>query len=164
VATVGATNANCYISRTDAQTYFDGRLKVDEWTNASNDDKDRSLIMATGRLDQEEWRGGKYTNEQALKWPRHTTFDDSGYPYLTTAIPDVVEDATCELALVMLKSPTFLADSGLEGLEKIGIGSGAVSVEPRASAKAGALPENIVRLLRTVRRASAGISANVDRG
>lgn len=164
VATVGATNANSYITRADAQTYLDGRLDIDEWTDASGADKDRALIMATSRLDQEAWRGGKYTNEQALKWPRHTTYDDSGYPYLTTEIPDVVQDATCELAVTILKNPSFLGDTGMEAFKKIGVGSGAVLVETRASTQAGALPKNVVRLLRTVRRGSTGLSVPVVRG
>jgi hypothetical protein len=163
-ATVGGASANCYITRANAQTYFNGRLDVAAWDGASDADKDRALIMATVRLEQEEWRGSKVDVAQALKWPRYSTYNDNGDVYDSDDIPDVVDDACCEMALAILKDPTIMSDSGLEAFKRVGVGGGAVAVEPRASRKAGALPQQVVRLLRTVRVGSGGISGTVSRG
>jgi len=160
--TAGGTSSNSFISRSDAQTYFNGRLSADQWTDASSSDKDRSLIMATVRLDQEEYHGSKYETDQALKWPRYGTYNDNGDVYDSDAIPDVVEKACCEMALAILKDSTIMSDTGMEGFKKIGVGP--ISVEPRPSRKAGALPQQVVGLLRTVRVGSSGISGTVSRG
>ena len=56
-ATVEGASANSYVTQSTAQTDLDGRLDVPEWTAADTNDKDRALIMATGRLDIEEFLG-----------------------------------------------------------------------------------------------------------
>jgi len=161
-ASVGGASANCLITQANATTYFNGRLSTDDWTNASTADKDRALIMATVRLEQEEYRGSKVTTAQALKWPRYSTYNDNGDTYATDDIPDVVDDACCEMALAILKDPTIMSDSGLEGFTSVGVGP--LSVQPRSSRKAGALPQQVIRLLRTVRVGSSSISGTVSRG
>ena len=161
-ATVGGASANSYITRANAQVHFNGRLSADEWTNASNADKDRALIMATYRMEQEQYEGSPVTTSQNLKWPRYSAYNDSGDTYASDEIPDVVERAVCELALAILKDPTIMSDSGMEGFTKVGVGP--LAVEPRASRRAGTLPQHVIRMLRTVRVATGGITARVWRG
>ena len=161
-ATAGGATTNSLITRADAQLYFDTRLDVAEWTAAGDADKDRALIMASYRLDQEEYDGSKVSDTQALKWPRYSTYDDDGYVHDHSTIPEPVQQACCELALALLKAPTLLADTGLEGFEHTQVGS--LQVKPRMSRKAGTLPANVVRLLHSVRTGSEGITGRVDRG
>jgi hypothetical protein len=167
VATVGGSTSNSYVTRANAQTYFDGRLDVDEWTNASGADKDRSLIMATYRLEHEEFPGTKAApTSQALEWPRYGTYDQNGTGWDSDEIPTPIERACCELAIALLKSPTLLADTGLEGFKQVGIGGGAVAVQPRASFKGGKLPATVRRLLSNGRIwiGRSGVSGPLVRG
>ena len=164
VATVGATNANCYITRVNAQLYMDKRLDTAEWTNAGGADKDRALIMATYRLDQEEYVGSKVDTAQALLFPRYGALKEDGSWWDYDEIPTPVEHATCELALTLLKKPDLLAHEGLDQFRRIGVGSGAIDVEFRASFREGALPQQVKRLLRLLLSTPYGISGVVSRG
>jgi hypothetical protein len=162
VSTVGGATSNSYVSSAEATTYFDERLYASAWDDAETDDQDRALIMATRRLDAEEFAGEKATSGQALKWPRIGACDQDGYEYATGVIPDVIKQATCELALALLGegSPDLLSDPGLEAFESVKVGP--IEVVPRSFAdrhalalRAGALPANVKRLLRFVLASTA---------
>lgn len=161
VATVGASNANSYVTVATADTYFDERVNTSAWDDASTDNQERALIMATRRLDQEHYKGepvkpltdvevSATTSTQALKWPRYSTYDDSGWAFDHEEIPVIVQHATMELALRVLNdgSTDTLADTGLEQFESVKIGP--IDVVPRLSYRAGRLPETVERLLRPV--------------
>ena len=115
-ATAGNASANSYITVAEADTYFDERLNVSSWTSAGTDDKERALIAATRRIDQEQYEGEKVASGQSLKWPRYFATDEDGNEYATDAIPTLVEHATCELALKLLNDGAVdpLMDTGLE--------------------------------------------------
>jgi hypothetical protein len=150
-STVGGASANSYVSRADAVTYFGDRLDITEWTDASNDNKDAALVMATLRLDQEEWVGTRSSITQNIAWPRIGVYVDGIYQD-SAAIPRQIEEATYELALAILKDTTFLADTGLEGFEKVKLGE--LDVTPRYRA-GGTLPAEVTRLLRGLKTSSA---------
>lgn len=154
IITAGGATANSYASIEAADLYFLGRSFADAWTDADADTKARALVSATRRLDQESWRGTPTATTQGLLWPRYGVENPdyqngsqpSGY-YSTTrllasdAIPGWLERATCELALVLL-SNNLLEDTGLEGLESVGVGD--LQVTPRKG-RAGRLPANVWR-------------------
>lgn len=115
VATIGAADANAYITRAAADTYLNLRLNASAWSNASVDDQAKALIEATRDLDALPWRGIRATDAQALAFPRDSlvnpdaTISDPAvdYPYYADdMIPERVLDATCELALEFLKAGT----------------------------------------------------------
>lgn len=143
-ATISGASANSYVLRVDAQTYFDDRLDVAEWTDASNANKDSSLVMASLRLDQEEYDGSRADADQALKWPRYGIYVDDIYQDID-AIPKPIMEATYELALALLKDNTLLSDSGLEGFENVSLSG--LDVTPRFK-EAGTLPANVLRLVK----------------
>ena len=149
-ATVGGASSNSYSTLAAANTYFEERLNASAWTSASTDEKNRALIQATRRLDQEKYQGEQVTTGQALKWPRAYATDDDGYEFGTSIIPVIVKHAMYELALRFLNDDTTdtLADTGLEPFESVAVGS--LEVTPRAGFQAGELPENVQRLLRPV--------------
>lgn len=154
-ATVGGASANSYITRAAATTYFDERLNSGAWTSAADADKDRALIQATRRLDQENWQGVRVTTGQALDWPRYWATDEDGEEYAADAIPQPIKDATCELALRFLNDGTTdtLADTGLEEFVQAKIGP--MEVERNRAFRAGQLPETVMRLLRHVVQAGS---------
>lgn len=85
--------AGSYIDRLEAQAYFDGRLNTEAWDDATDDEqKDKSLIMATRIIDRLNFSGVKAVAVQILQFPRG---DD-------TVIPVDVQNATAEIALALL--------------------------------------------------------------
>lgn len=150
VATAGLSTSNSYISVSAADTYFTERLQATAWTGEDTDDKERALIMATRRIDQEEFKGTKTDTGQALKFPRTDTFDDDGEEYATNTIPVEVERATCELAIKYLidddDSSDPLADTGLEQFSRARVGP--IDVTVRRDFLAVPLPQIVVQYLR----------------
>ena len=142
-------SSNSYLTVATAQTYLDGRLKVSEWTDASDPDKDRALIQATNRLELENFVGFTTTTTQRLKWPRSGAPDGDNDLYDQDLMPRVVEEATAELALAFLKSEADLSDVGLEAFTNVKVGS--LDVTPRVTRKGDALPSVVKRVLMHVR-------------
>lgn len=108
---------NAYISLEDAVTYFNERLHVDVWDSATEDNKSRSLIMATRHIDRLHLSGRKKDYSQALAFPRcyppglfslieyvGNLPEPAGDGYVCDlTIPQVVIDACCEQALFLLE-------------------------------------------------------------
>lgn len=158
--TVGGASSNSYISVADATTYFDERLhpQTSLWTSASTDDKERALITATRRLDDEDWQGIRTTTAQALDWPRYWANDEDGEEYDEDSIPTIVQHATCELALRLLidnaASQDTLADTGLEEFKSAK--AGPLNMERNPTFSAGQLPQQVKRMLAHVIRTARG--------
>lgn len=104
VVTVGGASSNSYVTLAVFNTYCEQRLNVDSFDEAQPDDKIRALLMATRRLDRENWIGQKASTTQALVWPRSGIYKPDGYgeQYSSAEIPQLVKDAQCELALAYL--------------------------------------------------------------
>jgi len=163
-ATPGGVSANAYVDVAGAQAYFDRRLNVAAWTAADTPTKERALMAATARLEQETYVACKTAPGQALKWPRYGVEDDDTYLYSAAVVPVPVVAACCELALHLLNAGATdaLAPTGLEQIAHVAIGS--LDVTPSTAApSAGALPPQVVRLLRRLRTTSAS-SLRVVRG
>src|SRR5688572_5519509 len=97
-ATVGGANANSYVTREEADTYFAER-NITEWAAASTFVRESSLIKATDyieRIYRTLWLGYRTTTTQALSWPRNGVYDELGNALSTTEIPAEVRKATSE--------------------------------------------------------------------
>src|SRR4051812_48122050 len=71
IATIGGSTSNSYQDATEAALYFANHLYATAWSSASSTNKDKALIMACQRMEQEEYIGDKVDpSVQALKWPR----------------------------------------------------------------------------------------------
>ena len=158
-ASVGGAAANSYVTQAAASSYFTNRLDVAEWTAASSSDKDAALMMATARLEAESYVGYKTSFTQRLSWPRFSTYDRDDMLYASDAIPLVIQQATFELALALLREPTLLGDTGLEGFQNVKLGS--LDVTPRNLA-ASQLPAFVKQLIQPVRASGSG--THVARG
>jgi hypothetical protein len=158
--TVAGASANSYVTEAEASTYFGGRLDVAEYTAATSVSVQKSLVMATTRLDAESYIGSTSTQTQALQWPRYGVPTIAGWSdEVVTAIPKRIRDATCELALAILKDTSYLGDTGLEGFKNVKVGP--IDVTPREDRKANALPAIVARLLAGIRL--GGLSAPIAR-
>lgn len=153
--TVGGANSNSYISEVDAMAYFVDRLDSTAWTNASVRDQQNALMMATMRLEAETYDGVKVSTTQRLAWPRYSTYDRDFYVFSSTAIPVLVKQATCELALALLKEPSSFDVSGLAQFVNVKLGS--IDVTPRVGAPSVELPMIVKRLLAPVLQSGFGV-------
>lgn len=161
-STVAGSSSNSYATVTAFQDYTGGRLDIAEASAAATLTLQQALVMATARLDTETYVGAAVTQTQALKWPRLYVWNVSGLDYEDeTAIPERVQRATFELALVLLRDSTWLANTGLEGFQRVAIG--ALDVTPRADRRANALPDHVAGLLAGV-RLGGGSTVPVVRG
>jgi hypothetical protein len=154
-ATVGGNSSNSYLSLADADSLIAERVgDTSAWTDAQDSDKEKALISATRRLDQQTFKGCKTLNTQALKWPRYDVEDEDGYPYASDSIPIPIKHATAELAFVLINDPTLLDDTGLEAFDAISTGDTSITPKQR---QAGTLPAHVQRFLRGLTRGGAGV-------
>ena len=109
----GLANSNSYATRAEGTTYFEGRLYVTGWTNATNADKDAALVWATDLIDDwVDWHGSRTSEDQALRWPRFSVKDPDGYVLDSDSIPTFLKDAVAEQALFLLAGdPTAEPDT-----------------------------------------------------
>ena len=140
-ASVGAEDANSYLTLADAQAIIDGFVEVADvtaWASATTDQKNRALFTATQRLDRERFLGARATDTQALQWPRTgvrkpDTYINTyavGFPYRITTdyytddeIPQQVQYAQVVLAVYLHNNPDGIGLSGLEDYKNVKIGS-----------------------------------------
>jgi len=107
----GSATADSYISEADAITYLDkyaasGASNV--FTAASTANAEIALRGATRTIDSMfglRFKGARLLGTQALQWPRVAVVTNDSYAVDSDAVPALVKNATCELAL------RFIADS-----------------------------------------------------
>jgi len=168
--TVGGATSNSYVSVSDADTYFESRLNTSAWTG--DDDKKKALVMAAKRLQDEQWRGSRVDDTQALAWPRYDVekYDNAGsgygsYPtyYDTDEIPQPVKDAQCELALFYLQNTAAEDEANQAIVEEAAFDSNAVRVKyanaGQSRAQSGQLPLRVARLLQGLVRGNRLVRA-----
>ena len=120
-------NVNSYVTLDQANNYIDNQLNNEVWYTSNF--QEQALVTATGILDQLNWDGARNSGTTSgLAWPRNITILDSKFgrsvQYVesrtsstpTTAvvgIPPEIRDATCELALHLLRNgSTILGNEG----------------------------------------------------
>lgn len=164
-ATVGGESSNSLVILDEAVAYMEGRMATAAWDAADQPTRERALVAATQRLEQEQYVGRKATETQALKWPRVCVFDDDDVEYAADVIPIPVKNATCELALALLASgdTDALAPTGLEQFKALEIGEIALTMRDGAPPAPGGLPASVRRWLRDLLDTPAS-GARVYRG
>lgn len=94
---------NCFCTLDEAEVYHLVKLNNQEWVAASNEEKEKALITASGRLSSVNWVGDEYQHNQALAWPRIIHRMGTGFFY---EFPTFLKNATAELAYHLLKGGT----------------------------------------------------------
>lgn len=116
MATSLVKGTNSYATVAEAQAYFDNRLDVAAWTDATADEKAQALVTATRILDEMPWTGTAVSETQSLAFPRDGSYFD---PRLGTTVtftatpPDRTSTAAIELAYHLLNNDGLLDDSGV---------------------------------------------------
>ncbi len=120
-----------------ANEYFQNRLHAESWGQADESTKEKALQQATRAIDRQLLRGRKTNPEQELAFPRHPD----------TEVPEVVKEACCEEAFVILES----GNSQRRKLQQEGVQSfslGNMSETFAAGAGKGLLSQEAKELLR----------------
>jgi len=128
----GKTDADSYLSLTDADSYNLAHSASALWIAATEAVKEKALRLATQYLDVRYaglWKGAKCSDAQSLAWPRiwaekSDTYDSAYYD--SDAIPQKLKDATAELALRVVEGDTLFDDITKPGV----ISSTSVTVGP----------------------------------
>jgi hypothetical protein len=97
----GKSDAQSYVSVTDADDYHANHSASTDWSGADTADKEKALRLATQWLDATyhgRWKGVRFSADQALDWPRDSVELD-GYVLSVSDLPQQLLDATCEMAL-----------------------------------------------------------------
>lgn len=89
--------ANTYISLIEAETYFEGSLNSEAWDSAAEPIKKKALISAARAIDRQVLKGERYSEDQAMAFPRYIATRD------TALVPQEVRDAQCEEASERLR-------------------------------------------------------------
>ena len=154
VATIGAANANSYLTVATADGIIEGLIEDDDvtaWASATTDQKNRALYTSAVRIDRERFLGARVTDTQSMQWPRtgvrkpdtYINTYSVGFPfristdYFTdTEIPDQVKKAQAILAVYLNNNRDGLGLSGLEDFSNVQVGS--VNVTPNFYGSTGA--------------------------
>jgi hypothetical protein len=129
VATPGSASANTYATLAEADAYHEARLHTEDWDEATDEDKDKALVMATRLLDSMyDWAEFPATTTQALQWPRSGILAANKLENVpSTEIPLELKHATAELARQFLAEDRSL-DSDVESQGLLGLDAGSVSL------------------------------------
>jgi hypothetical protein len=152
-ATAGNANANSFVTAAEADAYFADRSHSEDWDAADADGRARALIVATRRLEQEQYAGSRASVGQGLSWPRVGAVVDD-VEVAAGSVPTLVRRAQMELAIVVLREDVT-ADTGLEAFDAVSVGP--VDVTVREGRQAGALPAHVLRELAPVLRTPPGV-------
>ena len=174
VATIGAANANSYLTVATADGIIEGLIEDDDvtaWASATTDQKNRALYTSAVRIDRERFLGARATDTQSMQWPRtgvkkpdtHINTYSVGFPfristdYFTdTEIPDQITKAQAILAAYLNNNKAGLGLSGLEDFKQVGVGS--VAVQPNFQGQVGAdrVPPMYERMMTGLRISGPG--------
>lgn len=142
---------NTYVSLDTAEEHFAARLHCDTWTAATDDTKEKALLMAALLLDRHiVWLGSKADPEQVMEWPR------IGVEWLPAVqVPQAVQTAQMELALLLLTQDTT-ALSDLSGMKSVQADT--LKIEVNAADRVKPIPDQIYALVRVYGSRSGGLS------
>jgi len=136
---------NSYVTLAEANTYFENRLNVAAWTEASDLEKSQALVTATSVLNDEKWIGTAISDSQSLAFPRTGTYFDPRLGHdvsLADSVPGRVIDATYELAYHLLNNEDVLDDTGT--VTTVQVGQISLNIDTSAST----IPPSVKRLIR----------------
>ena len=158
----GKSNANTYISQSDADSYCSSRDNPTAWTGLSSAKKDAALIYATVTLDgMWDFVGTVTTSTQSLAWPRDGVWDEEGRRIEADVVPQRIKDAECELALLHTSDPLNASYARSGAIEEEKVGPIVTKFFDRASMEA-ALPI-IRRIILGLGASRFGLQGNINR-
>jgi len=140
IATLGATDANSYVNRAEADLYFADRMHSSTWTALTDAVKDQLLITSSRMLDWHvKWKGTKTEDTQAMQHPREDMLRPDGTEIDDGVLAPEVKIAVYELALVNITSDRMI-DDPLAGIGQLKAGSLMIKAGPEKPNQTNAKP------------------------
>lgn len=159
-ATVGAIDANSYVTRAEADAYFTDRMHSSAWTALGTEVKDQLLITSSQMLDWYiNWKGDKTSTTQAMRWPRTGAIRPDGTVIDDDVIPPEVKVASYEQALANIEEDRT-GDDPLAGIGELR----AASLKIKAGAEkpnqtnAKPVPSHIYRIVKDLYNQGSNLS------
>lgn len=117
-STPGSAEADSYVSVEYADAFVSAMIDGDGWPSVLSE-KEAALKEATRVLDEQfTWLGTLSNSSQSLGWPRTGFTDPDGRVIASDAIPKRVKDATCNLAIFLLRNGGLnQSSSDLKGIK-----------------------------------------------
>lgn len=144
IATVGAPDANSYVTVAEADAYFGEMFGYAQWAAASLGDREACVISASRSLDNfMEWSGRRATEVQSMDWPRVGGTDRYGDIIPSDILPEALIRATFETAFVILTKGGLEFGGGRYDKVKVAV----VDVTFSKSQSFRGIPEYIEKLL-----------------
>jgi hypothetical protein len=150
------SGANAYINEVDSDAYFEAR-DITSWDTNSSEAKEGAILYATAYLDNTySFIGDIADITQPLAWPRTgTEWETSSGRNYDDMVPQIVIDATCELALDHITSDLNLVTSMGGAIQSASLGP--MSVTYRDSQPGVRVRTYIGRLLSEVIDSPPGV-------
>lgn len=171
-ATAGSASANSFVTELEQIAYMAARLNASTWTTVSGstctETEKAAMVEATRELSNRRWQGMRVDDTQALSWPRDTVVNPDSATlnyYSTTAIPQRIKDACCELAFQFLKLGTtdLAAEDALVGVIETHVDVIGKTLDPHLKTTGLARFPRVWSLIAPL-LASSGITTAVVRG
>ena len=145
----GVSDANTYLLVADASAILDAFpvSYITAWTNASAEDKNDVLVLATRMFDDLIYfpRTVRTHFGQALHFPRIGMVDYDGYRVLPNTIPSFVKNATAQLALEMLREDRTLEP--IRGISRASVGPLSVTFDTNQAHLTRTLPRSVAQIV-----------------
>lgn len=151
-ATAAATDANSYATVAFADSYHEGRLYADVWTQANATKKAAALVQATTMIDAffsthpRAWEGSPTTTTQALCFPRTGLTLRNGNLVDSATIPTDLAKAASELARQLLSSD-LSADNAVANQGITSLSAGPVSLSFKQEIASKPIPDAVLQLV-----------------
>jgi hypothetical protein len=118
-ATKSSSTANSYATTSEADDFFEFQYGAEEWSDISDDDKERLLATATAMIDRLKPKYEKLDDSQSLNFPMENTddSDEDGF--------DEAKKACIIQALYLYKNNDAIAEAkqaALQGLKSESLG------------------------------------------
>ena len=149
IATLGAEDANSYVTRTDADAYFADRMHSEPWEALTEANQDKLLITSSRMLDWHvKWKGVKTEVAQAMQYPREGVLRPDGTEIDDDVLPPEIKIAVYEQALVNIASDR-LSDDPLAGIGELRVSSLMIKAGPEKPKQTNSqpLPSHILSIL-----------------
>lgn len=146
-ATLGASDANSYVTLAEASAYFGDRMHASAW--AAITEKDQLLITSSQMLDWYiNWKGDKASVAQSMQWPRDGAIRPDGTEIDDDVLPPEVKIAVYELAFSSMETDRTTGDP-LAGIGQLRAGSLMIKAgaEKPNQTNAKVVPDHIYRIL-----------------
>lgn len=158
ISTLGASDANSYVTLAEAEIYFADRMHVSAWDALEDAVKSALLVSASQMLDwYVKWKGVKSTTAQSMLWPRTGAIRPDGTEIDSDVLPSEVKTAVYEQAFANIEADRT-SDDPLAGIGQLQAGSLMIKAgaEKPNQTNAKPLPNHVYNILSDLYTNSGG--------